>query len=97
MTHAIVQPAVRVKARYLGGTRVEFTCLAGHVWTEDLRLPKGKRYPHMQLSEVAVAMLARHWEVNPYKVTATCKACRTAHPTPLDHLHNAQRRRPPSR
>lgn len=87
-----IQPAVHVKARYLGGTRVEFTCRAGHVWVEDMAFPKGKRYPHIRLSESAVAMLARYWERGPWKQTATCKACRKLHPTPLDQFRAANRR-----
>lgn len=88
-----IKPVVRVTARYLGGTRVQFTCAAGHTWQEDMSYPKGRRYPHIRLSEAAVAMLARYWERGPHQLTATCSACRKLHPTVQDRLQAARRQR----
>lgn len=81
---ATVKPVVFVKACHLGGTRVESTCRAGHVWQEDLSYPKGKHYPHIRLSETAVAMLAHYWE-------RPAKCAKKLHPTPQDRLRSAKK------
>jgi rubredoxin len=80
-------------ARYLGGTMAEFTCNGcGHVWREDLAFPRGKRYPHIRLSESAVAHIVRWWEKG-RGVTVCCPRCRKAHPNPNDRLKAARQQR----
>ena len=60
--------------RYLGGTRVEFTCkAAGHAWTEDLAA-KDAAFHHVRFSESAVKVLAGWWERGG-GCTAACRKC----------------------
>jgi len=67
---------VRAKTEHLGGTRVRYTCPAGHVWTEDLGrpgLPVSKR-----LGETTVKLLTRQWGLGHAGVTIGCPACTAA-------------------
>lgn len=68
--------SVRADAKHLGGTRVQYTCPEGHVWTEDLgrkSLPVSKR-----LTETGVAFLARYWGRRGQGVTIPCRKCTEA-------------------
>jgi hypothetical protein len=59
-----------VTVEYLGGSRIKFTCPAGHVTSETLTTgPHGFKRP---MDPGMVAKLARYWSD---RVTYRCKKC----------------------